>query len=298
MTTQFVQTTTLKIAYETQGPTDGHPIILLHGFPDDIRAWDDVVAGLAAQGYRTYTPYLRGYGPTRFLNEDTMRSGQTGALAQDIIEFADALGLERFTIVGHDWGANAAQAIAALHPARIRQLVSFAPYSLTWSDYQEGPPYYPQIRALWYQNVLNQEMGAALLQWDRRGFCRYLWETWSPSWAFTDGAFETTAQSFDNPDFAAVVLHAYRSGYGQAENDPRYNLIEAQLAQRPSISVPTTVLLGKNDGIAIFQAYMLEQRSDFTGTYVAQGYDQVGHFIHRERPQAVIDAICNAAIED
>lgn len=298
MTTQFVRTALLDMAYETQGPDDGHPIILLHGFPDDIRAWDDVVAGVTAQGYRTYTPYLRGYGATRFLNEETMRSGQTGALAQDVIEFADALGLEQFTIVGHGWGANAAQAIAALHPTRVRHLVSFAPYSLTWSDYQEGPPYYPQIRALWYQNVLNQEMGAALLQWDRRGFCRYLWETWSPTWAFTDATFEATAQSFDNPDFAAVVLHAYRSSYGNAENDPRYDDIEAQLAQRPSISVPTTVLLGKDDGIAIFQPSMLEQHRDFTGAYVAHAYDQVGHFIHRERSQAVIDAICSVGIRD
>lgn len=291
MTTQFVQTSILNIGYETRGPEDGQPVILLHGFPDDIRAWDQVVTAISGQGLRTYTPYLRGYGETRFLDAETVRSGQNAALAQDVIEFADALGLEQFVLVGHDWGAQAAQGVAALQPERIAHLISFAPYSLTWSDYQDGPPDYQQIRALWYQNVLNQPMGEGILQADRRGFSRYLWQTWSPSWTFTDEEFEATAASFDNPDFVAVVLHAYRSGYGAAENDPRYADIEARFAERPAIEVPTTVLLGREDGINIFQPNMLEQSSDFTGGYTAQVVDGVGHFIHRERPDIVIDAI-------
>ncbi|MBC8099237.1 MAG: alpha/beta hydrolase [Armatimonadetes bacterium] len=289
--TRFVQTSVLNIAYETQGPADGEPVILLHGFPDDIRAWDAVVAGITAEGFRTYTPYLRGYGATQFLDDATLRSGQNGALMQDIIEFADALGLAQFVLVGHDWGAQAAQGIAALYPDRVKHLISFAPYSLTWSDYQAGPPNYEQIRALWYQNVLNQDIGEGLLYGDRRGFTRYLWATWSPSWAFSDDTFEVTAAAFDNPDFIPVVLHAYRSGYGAAQNDPRYDAIEAQLAQRPAITVPTTVLLGGDDGINIFDASMLAQQADFTGEYSASVHDDVGHFIHRERPEVVIQAI-------
>lgn len=291
MTRKAVQTPVLNIAYETQGPPDGEPVILLHGFPDDAHAWDGVARALAAKGYCAYAPYLRGYGPTRFLQDETPRSGQNGAIAQDAIEFADALGLQRFILVGHDWGANAAQAVAVLHPQRVSHLVSFAPYSLTWDDFQEGPPNYEQVRALWYQGVLNQEMGEGILMGDRRGFCRYLWQTWSPSWAFSDEDFEAVAASFNSPDFVAVVLHAYRGAYGNAQDDPRYAEIEAQLAQRPPIAVPTTVLLGREDGINIFQPYMLDQQGDFTSDYKAYVYDGVGHFIHRERPEAVVDAI-------
>jgi pimeloyl-ACP methyl ester carboxylesterase len=293
--TQFVTTSVLNMAYEISGPVDGTPIILLHGFPDDVRAWDEVVAGITTAGFRAYVPYLRGFGQTTFLNAETVRSGQNAALVQDVIEFADALGLDKFVLVGHDWGAQAAQGVAALYPQRVIHLISFAPYSLTWSDYQQGAPDYEQIRALWYQNLLNEDLGEVVLNTDRRGFARYLWQTWSPSWAFSDQTFEVTAGSFDNPDFAAVVLHAYRSGYGAAIPDPRYADIETRLAQRPSIPVPTTVLLGKEDGINIFAPYMLEQSTDFTGEYTARAYDGVGHFIHRENPQAVIEAILDAA---
>jgi pimeloyl-ACP methyl ester carboxylesterase len=281
----------LEVAFEVEGPVDGIPVVLIHGFPDDARSWAAVASGLAQAGYRTIAPYLRGVGPTRFLQGDTLRSGQNGALAQDIIELADALDLSSFVLVGHDWGAQAAQAVAALWPERVQRLISFAPYSLTWDDYQEGPPNYDQIKALWYQQVLQSDMGEQLLTYDRRGFCQYLWRTWSPSWSIDEGRFAATAESFDNPDFVAVVLHAYRAGYGQVALDPRYDAIEARLAQRPAISVPTTVLLGRDDGINLFQPAMLAQQQDFTGPYSARVYDGVGHFIHRELPQAVIDAV-------
>ncbi|MCU0480746.1 MAG: alpha/beta hydrolase [Anaerolineae bacterium] len=288
--TQYVQTSVLNIAYEVQGRADGTPIILLHGFPDDIRSWDGVIEGVVSAGFRTYAPYLRGYGLTSFLEDTTPRVGQNGALVQDVIEFADALGLSTFILVGHDWGAQAAQGVAALYPERVTHLVSFAPYSLTWDDYQQGFNY-PQIQALWYQSVLNQPIGEGILYADAKGFARYLWQTWSPSWEFSDDVFEATAISFMNPDFVPVVLQAYRGSYGLASNDPRYDAIEAQLAQRPPITVNTTVLLGADDGINIFMPYMLEQTSDFSGGYTAKVYDGVGHFIHRENPQVVIDAI-------
>jgi pimeloyl-ACP methyl ester carboxylesterase len=294
MTTRSVQTTLLDLAYETAGPADGPPVLLIHGFPDDAQGWAAVARNLAAAGYRTIAPYLRGVGPTRFRDTATLRSGQNGALAQDIIELADALALERYILVGHDWGAQAAQAVAVLQPARVRHLVSFAPYSLTWDDYQNGPPNYPQLRALWYQYVLQSELGEQLLAYDREGFCRYLWRTWSPSWAFDEATFARTAASFANPDYVAVVLHAYRSGYGQVANDPRYEEIERVLAQRPPIAVPTTVLLGENDGINLFAPGMGEQHDDFSGPYRAQSYPGVGHFIHREQPQAVIEAVLAA----
>ncbi len=156
MATSFIETAVLHIAYEVAGEDNGQPVMLLHGFPDDIRAWDAVVADLITKGFRTYVPYLRGFGETHFLDDATPRAGQNGALVQDVIDFADALELEQFILVGHGWGAQAAQGVAALYPERVSHLISFAPYSLTWGDYQEGPPNYAQIRALWYQNVLNR----------------------------------------------------------------------------------------------------------------------------------------------
>ena len=139
-------------------------------------------------------------------------SGQPAALAQDLlVEFVDALGLDRFVLAGHDWGATAAQAFAALHPERVERLVSFLGYSVTW-DVGGGPPSYAQIHALWYQFLLNSGLGEGVLRADRRGFCRYLWEAWSPTWRFSEEEFEAAAPSFDNPDFTEVVLHAYRYG--------------------------------------------------------------------------------------
>lgn len=293
MAFQSVETSLLTIGYETHGPPGGLPVVLLHGFPDDARAWDGVAPALAAAGYRTIAPYLRGFGPTRFRQPETIRSGQTAALAYDILELADALELDRFVLAGHDWGANAAQAIAALQPQRVHYLVSLAPYSLTWSDFQ-GPPDYAQLRALWYQNVLQGELGENLLAWDRDNFCRFLWSSWSPSWVFVGETFAATAASFGNADFAAVVLQAYRSGYGHAENDPRYAESEARLAQRPPVAVPTSVLLGADDGVALFRPWMLEQHADFPAGYTASVYDGIGHFIHRERPEVVVEAIQQA----
>jgi len=294
MATQYVDTSVLSMAYEAHGPGDGMPVLVLHGFPDDARAWDGVANALAAANFRVIAPYLRGFGPTRFRWAATIRSGQTGALAQDIVELADELGLERFVLAGHDWGANAAQAVAALHPQRVHHLVSLAPYSLTWDDFR-GAPDYPQLRALWYQHVLQDAIGENLLKWDRDNFCRFLWSSWSPSWAFADETFATTAASFANPDFDAVVLHAYRSGYGNAEDDPRHAAIEARLAERPPIAVPASVLLGRDDGVALFRPWMLQQHNDFPAGYDARVYDGVGHFIHRERPEAVFEAIKRGA---
>ncbi|MDJ0753928.1 MAG: alpha/beta hydrolase [Ardenticatenaceae bacterium] len=289
MNVKYINTDHLELAYEVNGPADGIPVILLHGFPDDVRAWDRVVEEITKAGYRTYAPYLRGFGPTRFRSSETPRSSQNGAIVQDIIELADRQEIDRFVLVGHDWGANAAQAIATLYPDRVLHLVTLSPYSLTWDDYWQGPPNYEQIHALWYQDVLQSEMGEGLLFGDRRGFAHYLWQTWSPNWFFSDQEFEKTAPSFDNPDFVRIVLNAYR--WQTAEKDPRYDQIEAKLAQRPPISVPTTVLLGRKDGVTIFQPYMTRQQDDFVGGYTVEVIDDVGHFIHREQPQVVVDAI-------
>ena len=284
------QTSVLNLAYEAHGPPDGPPVLLLHGFPDDARGWEAVADGLARAGRRVVAPYLRGFGPTCFLGATTPRSGQLAALAADALELADALGLGRFTLVGHDWGARAAQAVAALYPDRVERLVSFTDYEIAWND--EAFPPYPALHALWYQWVLLSDLGPALLKADRRGFCRYLWGAWSPTWNFSDAAFEDAARSFDNPDFARIVLSAYRHGRREdATEDPRYAELEARLAAGPEITVPTALLIGADDGVLRPHPEDERWRSHFTGPATRHLLGGVGHFPHRERPQAVIAAV-------
>lgn len=293
--TRHIRTSVLEIAYEERGASDGFPVVLLHGFPDDVRAWDAVVAPLVAAGRRTLAPYLRGCGPTRFLRDDTPRVGQLAACAHDVVEFADGLGLARFTLVGHDWGALAAQAVAALHPARVARLVTFSGYAISYEAATAGPPSYAQLHALWYQWLFNLDFGPAILEADRRGFCRYLWETWSPTWHFSDEDFAATAPSFDNPDFVEVIAHGYRRN---APGDPRYAALEARLAAAPPIAVPTVVLQGADDGVELVDADAPSQERFFTGGYTRRIIPGVGHFPHRERPDIVVEAVLDRAAED
>ena len=284
-----VTTSQLDMAYYEQGEGD-RAVILLHGFPDEAWGWQAVSEGLAAQGFHTYAPYLRGFGPTRFLSNDIPRSGQLAALVTDILEFADALGLERFTLVGHDWGARAAQGVAALYPERVEHLISFTKYELAWSD--EGFPPFETLHALWYQWVLLSEMGPPLLYAVRKGFCRYLWQVWSPTWDFSDEEFENAATAFENPDFVEVVLSGYR--YARVEgavSDESLEKLEQQLAAGPTITVPTTLLIGADDGIV--QPFPGDERwkQHFVGEASRRLLKGVGHFPHREAPGEVVGAI-------
>lgn len=286
--TKRVRTTCLEIAYEDRGSPRAEPIILVHGFPDDVRTWDGVVGPFVDAGYRTLTPYLRGFGPTRFLEKTSFRSGQLAALGQDLIEFADALGIERFMLVGHDWGARAAYVVAASWPERLEGLVSLSVgYGTSTPTDQIS---YDQARAYWYQWYFGLERGRVALEQNRRGLCRWLWEAWSPGWHFDDTIFETTARSFDNPDFVEVSIHSYRHRWGNAPGDRRYDEIEARMATLPRIGVGTTVVHGANDG-ATFPETSAGKERHFTGPYDRHVISGVGHFVQRERPDAVIDAV-------
>jgi pimeloyl-ACP methyl ester carboxylesterase len=281
---------TLEIGYEESGPANSHPIILLHGFPDDARAWDGVVGPLVAKGFQTIVPYLRGFGPTRFLNADTMRSGQQAALAHDLRGLIDALHLLQPILVGYDWGARAACTTAALWPARVGGLIPIGGYNVESFTLDRKPaPARCEYKA-WYQWYFQTEWGRAGLQRNRRDICRLLWELWCPNWKFTDAAFDQTAPSFDNPSFVDIVIHSYRYRHGAAAGDPNLETIEKQLSTRPTIGVPTIVLQGEGD--TIHPPEMSEAQEKLSSThYERRVIPLTGHLFPREAPGAVITAV-------
>jgi len=287
-----VETSVLSIAYEEAGDPNGFPIILLHGFPDDVRAFDEVVPPLTKAGFRTLVPYLRGYGPTRFRDPAAPRMGEQAAIGQDVIDFADALRAQRFAVSGYDWGGRAAAIAAALHPDRVRATVLIGGYTVQNTIAPQPPGAAAAEHRLWYQYYFNTERGRAGLQSNRHEICRYLWQQWSPSWHFTDDTYQRTAPSFDNPDFVDVVIHSYRHRIMNGPGEPRFKEVEARLAERPRIQAPSITLYGAEDGIARppMESPPAE-RAAFEHLVARRVVPGVGHFMPRERPEAVSSAL-------
>lgn len=293
-TVRYLNTEPLSIAYEEYGPPDGAPVVLVHGFPDDASSWRPVAEALASEGLRVIAPFLRGVGPTRFREASRSRSGQLGALVGDLVDVLDGLELPTATLAGQDWGARVVQGVAALHPDRVEHVVSLGSYGLTWADGDGFPPP-PVLHALWYQYVLMLDLGEALLRVDPTPFCRYLWDTWSPTWASRGQAFDAVSGSLQNPNFADVVLSAYRHGRGAATTDPVYDHIDAALDAGPRIEVPSIVLLGADDGVEQPSAEDTRDATFFSRLLERRILPDVGHFVHREAPGTVAAAILAGA---
>ena len=282
---------TLDIAYGDHGPADGTPVVLLHGFPYDHRAYDEVAAILARERLHCLLPCLRGFGATRFLNESTPRSGQQAALAADLLAFLDALSIPRAMLGGYDWGGRAACILAALWPERVRGLVSCGlGYNIQdiANAWHPAPP--DEEARYWYMYYFNSRRGVAGLAANRRDLCRHLWELWSPSWRFQPTTFDRTAVSFDNPDFVDVVIHSYRHRFANAPGDPAFDELEARLARQPDIAVPTVVLQGRDDGVDP-PGENDPARPHFTGPYRRRILDGVGHNLPQEAPDEFAAAI-------
>ena len=287
-----IDTDVLSIAYEEQGDPGGFPVILLHGFPDDVRAYDDVVPPLLRAGYRTLAPYLRGHGATRFRDPGVPRTAEQAALAQDVIDFADALKLPRFALAGYDWGGRAAAIVAALHPARVRAVVLVAGYTIQNTVAPARPMSAEAAQRLWYQWYFNTEQGRAGLEANRRDICRHLWRQISPTWRFAAATFDRTAPSFDNPDFVDVVVHSYRHRVGNAPGEARFKATESRLAERPPIAVPSIVLYGAEDGIVRPTAEAsAAERAVFVNLVARRIVPGVGHFMPREAPAEMSSAL-------
>jgi pimeloyl-ACP methyl ester carboxylesterase len=285
-----IRTKTLEIAYEESGPEAGIPVLLMHGFPYDPRAYDEVVPPLVAAGCRTIVPYLRGFGPTRFLSADTPRSGQQGAIGYDLWELMDALRLPPAALVGFDWGGRGACVAAALWPERVRCLVTANGYAIQDIAASVAPRPPEQEYRAWYQYYFHTERGRAGLQANRRELCKLLWQLWSPNWKFDDATYERTAKSFDNPDFVDVVIHSYRHRFGYAPGDPDLEAIEQRLAAGPVILVPTIALYGGGDGVSA-PANRAAQERFFTGSIQHRVIPMIGHDIPQEAPAAVAAAV-------
>ena len=286
---QQIRTSTLDTACEVAGPPDGVPVILLHGWPYDPRTYDAIVPPLIGAGCRTIVPYLRGFGPTRFLSPQMPRSGQQAALGHDLIELMNALSLNRAALVGYDWGGRAACIVAALWPQRVRCLVTGGGYNMQ-NIARSGVPASPeQERRFWYQYYFNTERGRAGLTANRREFCRLIWQLWSPNWAFDDATFARTAASFDNPDFVEVTIHSYRHRFRNAETDPVLEPIEQRLAAQPKISVPTIALHGDANGVGPPETSADHARF-FTDRYERRVIPRAGHNLPQEVPEPVTGA--------
>ena len=289
-TLNHVRTTMLDVAYEESGQPTGLPVFLLHGWPYDPRCYDEVVPPLAAAGLRVIVPYLRGFGATRFLSADTPRSGQQAALGNDLRELMDALAIERAVLAGYDWGGRAACIVAALWPQRVHGLVTVNGYNVQDIAGSVKPVAPAQEHRFWYQYYFHTERGRAGLTQNRRALARYIWQIWSPHWAFDDATFERSAPSFDNPDFVAVTIQSYRHRYGYAAGDPALEAIEQRLAGQPKIAVPTIALQGEADGVHPPEA-SANHAVYFTGPFERRLLPKVGHNPPREAPRAVADAI-------
>ena len=285
-----VRTDVLEIAYEEHGPANGTPVILLHGFPYDVRAYDEVAPALAADGCRVLVPYLRGYGPTRFLSAATPRSGEQAALGHDLLQLMNAVGIARAALGGYDWGGRAACIVSALWPERARCLVSCTGYNIQNIAASANPASAVQEHRLWYQYYFHSERGRAGLGKNRRDICKLLWQLWSPEWQFDDAVFERSAASFDNPDFVDVVIQSYRHRYGYAPGDPSLLDIEAELARQPQIGVPTVNLHGGHDGVGPAPQTDTQARF-FTGSYERRLLPRIGHNVPQEAPQAMVAAL-------
>jgi pimeloyl-ACP methyl ester carboxylesterase len=284
----------LNVGYAEAGPADGPPVLLLHGWPYDIHAFVDVTPLLAAAGFRVIVPHLRGHGTTRFRSGETLRNGQPAALALDVVALMDALGIERATLAGFDWGARTANVVAALWPERCTAMVSVSGYLIGGRDANKLP--LPPAAELqwWYQYYFATERGRAGYEKNTREFAKLIWRLASPKWAFDDATFDRSAASLDNPDHVSIVIHNYRWRLGLADGEAKYDELERRLAGAPVIAVPTITLEGDANGAPHPDASAYAKK--FSGRYAHRIIEGgVGHNLPQESPAAFARAVADVA---
>ncbi len=286
------RTSILEVGYYEVGDPSGFPVLLLHGFPDDAHAYDQVAPVLARAGYRAISVFLRGFGPTRFLDRNAARTAEQAAIGQDVIDLADALNLTRFAVAGYDWGGRAAAVASVFRPDRVSAALLIGGYSIQNTVTRGKPGAAEGARRLWYQWYLNTDIGRDALEQDRRGFCRLLWREWSPTWTFSDAMYAQTAASFENPDFVDCVIHSYRHRNFNAPGEPRFLDDEKKLAARPPIEVPALLLHGADDGFGSpGPEVSAAERTTFPKLVAKRIVAGAGHFLPHEKAEPVAAAI-------
>jgi pimeloyl-ACP methyl ester carboxylesterase len=280
----------LNVGYAQAGPADGPAVLLLHGWPYDIHSYAEVAPLLTAQGYRVITPYLRGYGTTRFLSDEALRNGEQAALAVDAVALMDALGIDEAIVAGFDWGARTADIVAALWPKRCKGLVSVSGYLI--GSQAAGKQALPPEAELqwWYQFYFATERGRAGYEKYRREFTKLIWRTASPTWDFDDATFARSAASFDNPDHVAITIHNYRWRLGLVEGEAEYDELEERLAEAPLITVPAITLEGDANGAP--HPDPSSYAGKFSGKYSHRTIEGgIGHNLPQEAPEAFAQAV-------
>jgi pimeloyl-ACP methyl ester carboxylesterase len=278
----------LNVGYAEAGPADGTPVILLHGWPYDIHSYVDVAPLLASKGYHVLVPYLRGYGTTRFLSDQTFRNGQQSAVALDIIHLMDALKIDKAIIAGFDWGARTADIMAALWPQRCKAIVAVSGYLITSLEANAKPLPPAAELGWWYQYYFSTERGRLGYGEYRHDFDKLIWKIVSPKWDFDDATYDRTAASFDNPDHVDIVIHNYRWRLGLAKGEPQYDELEQKLFKRPVIAVPAITISSDFDGPAKDgQAYA----NKFSSKYSHRVLNGIGHNVPQEAPEEFAKAV-------
>lgn len=280
----------LNVGYAEAGPADGRPVLLLHGWPYDIYSFADVAPLLAAKGYRSIIPFVRGYGTTRFLSNDTVRNGQPSAVALDAIALLDALKIDSAILAGFDWGARTADIVAALWPKRCKGIVSVSGYLIGGQASGEVPLPPEAEFEWWYQFYFATERGRKGYDKYRHDFSKLIWHLASPKWNFDDATFDRSAASFDNPDHVDIVIHNYRWRQGLAKGESKYDDLEKRLAQAPDITVPSITLEGDANGAPHPEPAAYAKK--FTGKYEHRTIKGgIGHNLPQEAPEAFAKAV-------
>ena len=278
-----VDTSDLALNYDEFRAAAGEAVMLLHGWPDDASTWDAIVPALAAAEQRIIVPTLRGFGETRFLNAAAPRTGNSAIHAMDMIALLDALGIGRVAVIGHDWGSNIAEALAVGWPDRIERIAMLATPPRVGG--MPTPPFH-QAQRYWYHWFMATDRGAEAVRADPHGFARIHWQNWAPAGWFDEATFQKVARSFDNPDWADVTLHSYRSRWDNAAPDPRSEWLETRIKTTAKLSLPTLFIKGDVDGVTAQDSFA-RVPAKFDGPFEMVGLPGVGHFPQREAPDAV-----------
>ena len=283
----MIDTADLAVHVEEVNPHSAKPVMLLHGWPDDASTWNQVAPAIGEAGFRVIVPTLRGFGETRFHDAQAPRTGNSGILAMDMIALLDALGIEKLAAVGHDWGANIAEALAVGWPDRIERIAMLAtPPRLGGMP---TPPY-EQAQRYWYHWFMATDRGAQAVRADPHGFAHIHWQNWAPPGWFDEATFRKVAKSFDNPDWVAVTLHSYRSRWENAAPDPRSDWLETKVKATATLLLPTLFIKGDVDGVTTQDSFA-KVPAKFSGPFEMVGLPGVGHFPQREAPAAVADLL-------